>query len=236
MLRILIRISCQMKKPFWLGVIFCLHTEFNLAQSWSKADSIWLANLLAGKDSVYINPEFQKAIRSGTLINPEEPAGNMRMAPAPIPITRDFSAYLEDPDSSVSAKVALKDLPPAVFMRYGLDKPLPFNGIHPDAFTPYGPVRGGGSGALVGNQDFMGLLFLAFSPRYRQLQKNKKHATAWKTYNSLPTQAVHNKQKAYRAAHPERVLQPDSAARDTLAPKRKPFIGPPTEAAMAGRP
>ena len=225
-----------MKKPLWVGIIFCLHTEFILAQTWSKADSVWLANLLAGKDSVHINPEFQKAIRSGTLLNLDQPAGDMRMAPAPLLITRDFSAYLEDPDTAVSAKVALKDLPPAVFMRYGLGKPLPFNGIHPGAFTPYGHMGGGGSGSLVGNQDFMGLLFTAFSPHYRQLQKNKKHATAWKTYNSLPTPETHSKQKAYRAAHPERILKPDSAARDTLAPKRAPFIGPPTEAAMAGRP
>lgn len=235
MLRILIRISSEMKKPFWLGVILCLHSEFNLAQSWSKADSVWLADMLAGKDSVHINPEFQKAIRNGTFINLDEPAGSMRMAPAPIPITRDFSAYLEDPDSAVSAKIALKDLPPAVFMRYGLDKPLPFNGIHSNAFTPYGGTAGSRSSSGFGSFDFMGLLFTAFSPHYRQLQKNKKHAVAWKTYNSLPTAEMHQKQKAFRAAHPEQILKPDSATRDTLAPKRAPFIGPPTEAAMAGR-
>lgn len=236
MLRILIRIPGKMKKPFWLGIIICLHTELLQAQNWSESDSIWLADLLAGKDTLHINPEFQKAIRNGTFINLEEPAGTMQMAPAPLPITRDFSAYLHDPDSSVSAKVALKDLPPAVFMRYGLDKPLPFNGIHTNAFTPSTPFTGHPRQSLVGSQDFMGLLFTAFSPHYRQLQKNKKRATAWKTYNSLPTMEVHRKQKAFRAAHPEQVQKTDSAAQDTLRPRRASFIGPPTEAEMAGRP
>lgn len=236
MLRILIRIPGKMKKPFWLGIIICLHTELLQAQNWSESDSIWLADLLAGKDTLHINPEFQKAIRNGTFINLGEPAGTMQMAPAPLPITRDFSAYLHDPDSSVSAKVALKDLPPAVFMRYGLDKPLPFNGIHTNAFTPSTPFTGHPGQSLVGSQDFMGLLFTAFSPHYRQLQKNKKRATAWKTYNSLPTMEVHRKQKAFRAAHPEQVQKTDSAAQDTLRPRRASFIGPPTEAEMAGRP
>lgn len=236
MLRILIRIPGKMKKPFWLGIIICLHTELLQAQNWSESDSIWLADLLAGKDTLHINPEFQKAIRNGTFINLEEPAGTMQMAPAPLPITRDFSAYLHGPDSAVSAKVALKDLPPAVFMRYGLDKPLPFNGIHTNAFTPSTPFTGHPRQSLVGSQDFMGLLFTAFSPHYRQLQKNKKRATAWKTYNSLPTMEVHRKQKAFRAAHPEQVQKTDSAAQDTLRPRRASFIGPPTEAEMAGRP
>lgn len=235
MLRILIRIPRKMKKPFWMGIIICLHAELIQAQSWSKADSIWLADLLAGKDTLHINPEFQKAIRNGTFINLGEPAGTMQMAPAPLPITRDFSAYLHDPDSAVSAKVALKDLPPAVFMRYGLDKPLPFNGIQTNAFTPFTPFTGAPSQSLVNDLDFMGLLFTAFSPHYRQLQKNKKQATAWKTYNSLPTPEVHRKQKAFRTAHPGQVQTRDSAARDTLRPRRASFIGPPTEAEVAGR-
>lgn len=231
MLRILVRIPSQMKKPFWWGIILCLYTQLIQAQSWSKADSVWLANLLAGKDTLRLNPEFQKAIRNGNLINLDQPAGTMQIVPSSLPITRDFSAYLQDPDSLVSAKVALKDLPPAVFMRYGLDKPLPFNGIHMDVFTS--PIHS--MGTRPKGYDFMGLLFTAFSPHYRQLQKNRKHATAWKTYNSLPTLEMHQKQKAFRLAHPERIEKSDSAAADTLRPRRPAFIGPPTEAEAAGR-
>lgn len=231
MRRIFLYIPRQMKKPVWWGIILCLYTELIQAQTWSKADSLWLANLLAGKDTLRLNPEFQKAIRSGTLINLDEPAGTMKIAPSSLPITRDFSAYLQDPDSSVSATVALKDLPPAVFMRYGLDKPLPFNGIYMDAFT-FHPRS---VGKQARGYDFMGLLFIAFSPHYRQLQKNRKHATAWKTYNSLPTLEMHQKQKAFRMAHPERIEKPDSTAADTLRARRPAFIGPPTEAEAAGR-
>ena len=64
------------------------------AQIWSKNDSIRLANILSGKDTFRINPEFQRAIKNGTFIN-TEPVGKMRMSHSSLPITKDFSEYIK---------------------------------------------------------------------------------------------------------------------------------------------
>ena len=62
------------------------------AQSWSEKDSVWLSGVLSGKDTIRINPEFQKAIDSGTFIHLEdEPGQQMLEAPTELPILKDFS-------------------------------------------------------------------------------------------------------------------------------------------------
>lgn len=211
------------KRLVWIGLFFCIHTELMMAQAWSKADSAWLANMLAGKDTIRLNPEFQKAIQSGNLINLGEPIGKMQMAPIRIPLAKDFSEYINDKENSSGSdssrrRVALKDLPPSVFMRYGLDKPLPFNGIYQQAYTPY--RRPAGRPATGISLSFDNALQAAFSPSYRQKMHNRKHATAWKTYNDLPTPDIHRKQKKFRADHPELVLQPDTARQPQQTSKR----------------
>lgn len=213
-------ILLQEPKPFsrkrwlWIGMLVCLHAELMQAQAWSKTDSLWLANMLKGKDTIRLNPEFQKAIQNGTFINLGEPIGKMQMAPSSLPLAKDFSEYLTDRKNasdtdSTHRRVALKDLPPAVFMRYGLDRPLPFNGIYKQAYTPY--RRPAGRPATGISLSFGDLLEAAFSSSYRQKMHNRKHATAWKTYNDLPTPDIHRKQKKFRADHPELVLKPDTA-------------------------
>ena len=64
------------------------------AQVWSQEDSIKLANMLAGKDSLRLNPEYQRAIRNGTFIN-TNPAGKMRASKSQVPFTKDFSEYIQ---------------------------------------------------------------------------------------------------------------------------------------------
>lgn len=203
------------KNLLWVGLLVCIHTELLHAQAWNETDSLWLAGILAGKDTLKLNPEFQHAIRSGTLINLGEPVGKMQMAPSPLPLAKDFSEYItgrksaSDTDTT-GRRVALKDLPPAVFMRYGLDKPLPFNGIYQQAYTPY--TRPAGRPATGISLSFNDLLLAGFSRNYRQRMHNRKHATAWKTYNDLPAADVYRKQKKFRSEHPELVLHPDTAA------------------------
>lgn len=201
------------KKWWWIGVLVCIHAELMQAQAWSKTDSLWLANMLTGKDTIRLNPEFQQAIRNGTFINLGEPIGKMQMAPSSIPLAKDFSEYLTDRKSASEAdsthrRVALKDLPPSVFMRYGLDRPLPFDGIYKQAYTPY--RRPAGRPATGVSLSFDDLLQAAFSPSHRRKMHNRKHATAWKTYNDLPAPNVYRKQKKFRAEHPELVLKPDT--------------------------
>lgn len=75
------------------------------AQNWSEEDSVWLSGVLSGKDTIRINPEFQKAIREGTFINNEDTPGQQMLgAPSVLPLLKDFSEYIEaDPDSLYKA-------------------------------------------------------------------------------------------------------------------------------------
>ena len=67
-----------MNKSWFVILILSLFCRNILhAQIWSQEDSIKLANMLAGKDSLRLNPEYQRAIRNGTFIN-TNPAGKMR--------------------------------------------------------------------------------------------------------------------------------------------------------------
>ena len=57
-------------RPLLIGFFVCINIHLGYAQ-WTEQDSIWLKDVLAGKDSIKLNPEFQKAIQSGSFLNPE---------------------------------------------------------------------------------------------------------------------------------------------------------------------
>ena len=62
------------------------------AQHWSEEDSVWLSRVLSGKDTIRVNPEFQKAIREGKLIHMEdEPGQQILEAPSELPLLKHFS-------------------------------------------------------------------------------------------------------------------------------------------------
>lgn len=219
------------KNLLWISLLICLHSELLHAQTWSQTDSVWLNDALAGKDTIRLNREFQRAIRNGTFLNLGEPLGKMQMAPSSIPITKDFAEYMMPADSLSAAdttwredggnayrKLAWKDLPPGVLMRYGLDGRFAANDQYVVGFGfPRSAARKPATGISLSFND---ILSTAFSPSYRRLAHNRKHATAWKTYNDLPTPDVHRKQRQFRNAHPELALSPFARKRskaDSLA-------------------
>ena len=57
-------------RPLLIGFFVCINIHLGYAQ-WTEQDSIWLKDVLAGKDSIKLNSEFQKAIQSGSFLNPE---------------------------------------------------------------------------------------------------------------------------------------------------------------------
>lgn len=106
------------------------------AQDWSEEDSVWLSGVLSGKDTIRINPEFQKAIRSGTFIHLEdEPGQQILDAPAELPFLKDFSEYLRADTDSVHKNLDYKSMPPSVYRLYviELDSSLKIN---KEAYTP----------------------------------------------------------------------------------------------------
>ena len=116
-----------MRKQLFIVMLICLRgADYMSAQQWTKKDSVWLQNVLSGKEKLELNPETMKAIQSGSLINLDEPASEMKMAPVtPLPILKDFTEYIQT--DSTNRKKAPKDLPPRtclpVFSGYTLRLP-----------------------------------------------------------------------------------------------------------------
>ena len=103
-----------MHKQLLIVMLICLKgADYISAQQWTKKDSVWLQNVLSGKEKLELNPETMKAIQSGSFINLDEPTSDMKMSPVtPLPILKDFTEYIQT--DSTHRKIALKDLPPGV--------------------------------------------------------------------------------------------------------------------------
>lgn len=197
-----------MGKQLLICFLICLNgTECVYAQ-WTKKDSVWLQNILSGKEKLRLNPEAMKAIQSGTLINTDKPVGSMMMAPAPISssaISKDFSEYIHKADTGPS-KPDYRKMPPAVFMKYGpryVDEPLVFQIMRKQ-------VREEFPRSLSTGISFGDLLNQAFIPKERAKKRNAKRSGTWKNYDNLPTPDIIKKKKVFLEAHPE-------ANRDSLS-------------------
>lgn len=205
------------KCGFLSVILFIISCSEIKSQIWSRQDSIRLANILSGKDSLRLNPEFQNAIRNGTLIN-TDPVGKMRISKSKMPITKDFSEYIKIDRKALSevpyitnGKSGINTLPPQAAMR----TPAPNiksdeMRINPKAFA-INPqiIKEAMAKTPLATFDANHLLSYLLSPSYRQKFKNSQRNTH-KTYNKYPTPDILAKQKAFRKAHPELVLMPDS--------------------------
>ena len=58
-------------RPIFLLIVFILPTMAHA--QWTEQDSLRLQEFLSGKEEIRLNPEFQKAIESGTFLRPDEP-------------------------------------------------------------------------------------------------------------------------------------------------------------------
>lgn len=170
-------------------MLICLNgTEYVYAQ-WTEKDSVWLQNVISGKVKIELNQEAIEAIESGTLINMDKPASNMIMAPASSPassVLKDFSEYVRPEDveeSNPNRKVALKDLPPAVFRLYGMNKPLPRVKML-GSFHVSSDIRE--NGRKPSGISFDDMLQQVFMPSARSKRRNAQRWRTLKYYNSTP--------------------------------------------------
>lgn len=174
------------------------------AQQWTKKDSIWLKKVLSGKEKLELTPEAKKAIESGELINLEEAAREMKLAPTEqLPITQDFSEYIR-PDST-KRKVPLKNLPPAVFWLYHPPRGIEFRIYQHmiDAWKkdPMSQYDNGNPKLDIGELT---------SKKARTHKRNAKRDKTRRNYNNLPTPDIIKKKKAYAKQNPQ------AAGQDTL--------------------
>jgi len=176
-------------------------------QEWSREDSLWLQNVLEGKEELKINDDTKKAIEEGRLIAPSW----MRSADENL-----IQELLKDLDNAGAPDDSLRiryfdplTMPPAVFALYVLylDKMDSLYAVKSliitdderkklEALLPTGTVQAfyfniphyfPGFGITT---DFNHLLSMVFSSHYRQLAHNRKHATAYRNYYDYGPEAA----------------------------------------------
>jgi hypothetical protein len=175
----------EARKKTIILIFCCLQNTALIYAQWTKEDSVWLNNVLSGKETIKLNPDVLKAIESGTFLNTDiqSPSKQMKIVPGSIPINKDFTEYLSPgkmlKDIEDAIDVDPFSIPPAVFMRYGPTIVLPENKFNnafmiPDHIKENAPRPSGRS--------FDDALRSIFSPSFRARERNKKNANAWKTY------------------------------------------------------
>lgn len=170
-------------------MLICLNgTHYAYAQ-WTEKDSVWLQNVISGKEKLELNPEALKSIESGTLINTEKPASNMIMAPATSPasvVLKDFSEYVRPEDvekNNPNRKVALKDLPPAVFRLYGMNIPYRRFKMFGSFYVPPSIKENAVKPTGISFDDMLKQVFM---PSERSKRRNAQRWQTQKYYNNYP--------------------------------------------------
>jgi hypothetical protein len=100
------------KKLFSCFIILFAYFNFAMAQEWSKEDSIWLQNVLEGKEVLKLNESAKKAIEDGRLIIPSLMKKNEYLH---LDIIIDFNKIGRP---SPIRKIDPYSMPPAVFSLY----------------------------------------------------------------------------------------------------------------------
>jgi hypothetical protein len=178
-----------MGKRFILLLFIGIHQTGSLYAQWTEKDSVWLENILSGKETIKLNPDVLKAIEYGTLLNTDmiSPSDQMKIVPGRIPIQKDFTEYLSpgkiQKDMEDARDVDPFSIPPAVFMQYGPAIFLPENTFN-KAFVMPAHIKE--NAASPSGRSFDDALRSIFSPSFRARERNKKNANAWKHYNNYP--------------------------------------------------
>ncbi len=188
------------KRLLIVMMICCLNSMGLWAQQWTEKDSVWLQNILSGKEKLELNPETMKAIQSGSFLNLGEPASNMKLATPDVrmQVLKDFSEYIQTDSTS---RMALKDLPTYVFKKYGpnAEKMLPvLESIIEELKRD--PLFGGHHGqATFSSADLT-------SRKGYVHNRNQKRNGTWQNYNNLPTPDIIKKRSTLseEIKHPEK--------------------------------
>lgn len=170
---------------------------------WSREDSLWLRNVLEGKDSLRLNIEAIRAIERGDLLNNSLPKTQtmMRISRPKLEIAKDFSQYINVTDTA--GKLALKDLPPGVFWLHQIEYVSPRYKVNPMFFKVYpNSLRklrdGKNEGPTINGLDFAHPLNYVFSKDYRQHVINQKRTKKLKDYEPWAEGSVYKPAGYYK--------------------------------------
>jgi len=200
----------MMKKQLVIWLLICVNgTEYAFAQ-WTEEDSIWLENVLSGKERIQLNPETLKAIEAGKFLNTDEPDNQLLAVPPILPILKEFDG-VGVRDSGMH-EIDYGSIPPGVFAKYRRE--LDSLRVNKYAFTSQEPFvrkeefqignlpvtasagarnifsdevkdgqRHGAAVVTVRSRFSLNDIFLfLFSKEERAKKKNRKRARAWKDY------------------------------------------------------
>jgi len=112
LLIIKIEILTMIKKLFACLIALFVYFNFAIAQEWSKEDSIWLQNVLEGKEDLKLNEETKKAIEDGILIMPSLLKKDENRY---LDIIKDFEGIVKP---ELLRKIDPYSMPPSVFSIY----------------------------------------------------------------------------------------------------------------------
>ncbi|MDL2255710.1 DUF4858 domain-containing protein [Parabacteroides sp. OttesenSCG-928-K15] len=193
------------KRLLFLLILGFLMTG-NLWAQWTPKDSLWLNDVLSGKDTLRLNPETMDAIKRGTLINPEmRPQTPMKEFSRELPLLIDFDEYFQSIDSVIPRKFDWTEMPPAIILRfYNPKMPREFEFMINNISNHVKETKFRGPGVM--QADMVHGLNMAFSKEYRQFHKNSIKAKELKSYAGLPSPELQKKQQLYRMQHPERFV------------------------------
>ena len=177
-----------------LLLLFCMNI---FAQEWSREDSLWLINVLEGKEKLKINEDTKKAIEEGRLFLPQWMKENDSNAKPEL--EKDFNET-GAPDSIRFHHLDPYTMPPAVFALYVLymdrldsayrvrsliitdDERDQFKELAEKGLYMDGPFTSDYSYGVIGGKDFNHILSMIFSKHYRLMAHNRKTANAYKNY------------------------------------------------------
>jgi len=197
------------------SIIICSNGTGIAFAQWTEKDSIWLENVLSGREELKLNNETQKAIKEGSFLHDKYPLNKPLVAPPILPITKDFTDIIT-PDSALNA-IDFDHLSPEVVILKRL-KEMDSLKVNTDAFKlpqtviPKDKIRIGDSpvsiavgaqnlfspevkdgqrrGSIGGSATFTyslnDFLLFIFSRKERQKRKNRKKAEQLKFYNNYP--------------------------------------------------
>lgn len=177
----------------------CIHSSGTMYAQWTEKDSLWLKDVLSGKEQIRLNPETKEAIEKGTFINTDPSTPKLIAAPPVLPISRDFD--IAPPDTSDTEEVssddtlkvsagafALPDLRDKNRIRIG-NTPVTVAAKAGNIYNEQvkdGYKRGGFTGSLRITFSLNDILMGIFDKTERNKRRNKKRAQAWKIYNDYP--------------------------------------------------
>lgn len=184
------------KQPL-IWIFFCLYCTGFVHAQWTAKDSLWLHKALNGSDTIRLNPETMRAIQGGTFLQPETPSSPLLLDKPKLPITKDFSEYIEKEDAV--GRVPLKDLPAWVYWWHKFDEGPVDKQISPRLFDFMDIYKSKNAGGYkTPGYDFNHLLSMAFSSKYRRHQRNMNNAKNLRYYNDpLPPEDLTVKRKEY---------------------------------------